>query len=153
MCVCVCLSLSLYLCGLLYACMPVCVHSHIQCVCMCVSMHKWTCGSMLVHGRTHAHIYACMCTSVHFFYVSVYANIFACICASTCVHICAGLCMRVHLSDVRQVRLGRRSCWRARTIDRVRKDRPMRTTRPPRTVAASLPSFTLSASTCSVPFW
>lgn len=100
----------------------------------------------------------CLCVYLTFVYVRVghcmpmypctSAHVFACIFAST-----LGVYMHVYLSDVQQARPGRRSCWRACSASRVRRDRPTRTARPARTAAASLPSFTLSASTCCVPFW
>lgn len=84
---------------------------------------------------------------------------------SMCMHVCYSMCVPLHvclhvsvhmhvcLSGVQQVKPGRRSCWPACSIGLARKDQPTRPTNPPRTAAASLPSFTLSASICSVPFW
>lgn len=102
-----------------------------------------------------------LCPSPHFFvrtgtfgtgkHTSTYVHV----CSSTRVPLRACLCAHppVCLSGAQQVKPGRRSCWPARSIGLARKDRPMRPTSPPRTAAASLPSFTLSASTCSVPSW
>lgn len=120
----------------LYACMHTCTH---PCVCMCVFMRK----CMWLHAGASVHA----CVSLYIFLVCI----FACISVSTCMHIC--VCVHMCLSDVQQVRRGRKSCWHARPIGHVRKDQPMNTAPPMRTVAASLPLFTLSASTCSVPFW
>lgn len=88
--------------------------------------------SVLVLSWTHIHVHE-------------YVPLHVCLHASVQMHVC--------LSGVQQVKPGRRSCWPARPIGLARKDQPTRPTSPPKTVAATLPSFTLSASICCVPFW
>ena len=132
--VCVCLCLCVYL-------PPSVVVS--MCVWMCVTISLSMCLYVCVNAWMHTYVY----------FTSLYIRVPLHAYVRQRVRICLCVCMHVYVSDVQQVRRGRRSCWHARSIGHVRKDRPMRTARPPRTVAASLPSFTLSASTCSVPFW
>lgn len=142
MCLCFCLSL----CLLPRVCVCVSYMLVWPCACTHTSMRLYYTSCINAHGCTRAQIYANVCTSN----VSVS-------CHRMCIHVnvCTRVRMHVCLLDVQPVRRGRRSCWRARSTGRVRRDQPMRTTWPgrTRTVAASLPSFTLSASTCSVPFW
>lgn len=145
---CVCLSLFVFVpmcvCHYMLLCLYAYVHTSI---CMCVLMHKCTCDMC---ARPHLCMYAPLYMFLWCFCVHIYLHAWLCL----CVHICVVACVAcVCLSDVQQVRRGRRSCWRAQPIGHVRRDRPMRTAHPTRNVAASLPSFTLLASTCSVPFW
>lgn len=131
-----------YVCVCVYVC--ICLPPWLYlCACECVLLYPCPCACMcvLMHGCTHV------------YFTSLYIRVPLHAYVRQRVRICLCVCMHVYVSDVQQVRRGRRSCWHARSISHVRKDRPMRTAQPPRTVAASLPSFTLSASTCSVPFW
>ena len=139
---CSCIRVHVCVC-VLNASMDTCTH---PCVCtwQCINAHVTTGALLPICAHLCMFLWCIyLCVSLHAYFWCVCIFVFVCLCVCACIR----------LSDVRLVRRGRRSCWRARPIGHVRRDRPMRPSRHTRTVAASLPSFTLSASTCSVPSW